>query len=63
MKLYGLRHRLATELVKRGVNFKVIASIMGHSQISTTMLYVTSVGDDTSLLLTEIQKVNQCPVN
>jgi len=58
MRLYGLRHRVATELVRRGVNLKVVASILGHSQISTTMGYVKAVGEDTNLLLSELQKVD-----
>ncbi len=37
--LYGLRHTAASHLIMNGVDIRVIADIMGHRSISTTMKY------------------------
>lgn len=61
IKLYGLRHRFATEAVKAGVNLKLVALFLGHRKLSTTMGYVTAIGEDNELLHSEIQKIPQAP--
>lgn len=38
-RLHDLRHTAATYLLKNGVSLEVTQRILGHSQISTTMLY------------------------
>ncbi len=36
---YVLRHTLATTMVRRGVSFKHVADILGHSSLTTTGIY------------------------
>jgi len=36
---YVLRHTLATTMVRRGVSFKQVADILGHSSLTTTGIY------------------------
>jgi integrase len=57
-KLYGLRHRMATELVKKNVHPRVVASLLGHARTSTQDHYTTTVGEDPRLLLKEIEKLS-----
>jgi integrase len=42
--LYGLRHACATRAVLAGVSFPVIAELMGHARIATTMIYTHLAG-------------------
>ena len=57
LSLYQLRHRFATELIKRGVNLKVVAALLGHASINTTVGYLNAVGDDVEYLHTELAKL------
>lgn len=47
---YTLRHRLATELCRIGVNLKIVAVLMGHRSIQTTMRYTHGIDEDVPLL-------------
>lgn len=38
--LYGLRHRFGTKAVLRGLDFKIVATLMGHQSVRTTERYV-----------------------
>jgi len=51
-RLHDLRHTCATYLLKNGVRLEVVQRIMGHSQISTTMIYAK--------VLDEIMKQEMC---
>jgi integrase/recombinase XerD len=48
-RLYGLRHRFATEAVRRGVNLKTVAELLGHTSTRMTEHYVHVAGDLTHL--------------
>jgi site-specific recombinase XerD len=40
---YSLRHTFGTEYIRRGGNVKDLKLLMGHKDISTTMMYVDAV--------------------
>ena len=40
--LYGIRHHVATQSVLSGVDVKTTGDILGHTNLSTTNLYVHS---------------------
>ncbi len=52
--LYGLRHLCCTQAIIAGVSFPVVAEIMGHARIATTMIY-SHVGQHTGHLQNAIQ--------
>ena len=39
VRVHDLRHSLASHLAEKGVSYTTIASILGHSNISTTLIY------------------------
>lgn len=43
MPFHSLRHTFGTELAASGVSLAVVRDLMGHSDIKTTMRYVTVV--------------------
>jgi len=53
-RLHDLRHTAATYLLKSGVALEVVQRIMGHSQISTTMLYAKVLDD---IMKSEMKKL------
>lgn len=48
--LHGLRHSFATQLALRGASALQLREWLGHSSLSTTLLYVQAAGGDAGLL-------------
>ena len=46
MTPHVLRHTCATELLRRGINLRVIQEALGHKNISTTQIYNHVVNED-----------------
>ncbi|TKJ40651.1 hypothetical protein CEE37_06725 [candidate division LCP-89 bacterium B3_LCP] len=46
LHLHSLRHTVATDLVNQGVPIHQVKDFMGHLKITTTQIYLHSVGDD-----------------
>jgi site-specific recombinase XerD len=40
VNLHSLRHSYATHLLEQGINIVIIKQLLGHAQISTTMIYL-----------------------
>jgi len=43
---HSLRHQFGTELARKGVGARTIQSLLGHSDLATTQLYLDVVGQD-----------------
>lgn len=59
-KLYGLRHKFATDGVKKGLNLKTLATLLGHTTTAMTEHY-THIAGDTAHLLEALKKLTQKP--
>ena len=44
-KFHDLRHTFATRLIEKNIDIVVAKELMGHADISTTMIYVHSDAD------------------
>jgi integrase/recombinase XerD len=44
--VHSFRHYCATQLIKNGVNVRVVQQILGHSDINTTMIYVDTCDEE-----------------
>ena len=40
VSLHALRHTYATNLIEQGVNIVTVKELLGHAQITTTMIYL-----------------------
>ncbi len=56
---YTLRHKFGTDGVKNGLNLKVLATLMGHSQITTTSKHYVHVDNDFDLLREAAERVRR----
>ena len=48
---HSFRQGLLTELGSKGVNIKIMAKFVGHSDVKTTMRYVTPSDEDVMMNL------------
>lgn len=47
IKFHGLRHTFASTLIEKGVDVKTVASILGHSDVGTTLNTYVHPSEDT----------------
>ena len=57
IKFHALRHTYATRLFEEGVQVKTVQSLLGHSDINTTMNIYTHVTNDVKN--DAVEKLNQ----
>jgi len=50
IRLYDLRHTAATLMLAGGVDVRTLQSILGHSNIESTMVYAHLIGDRVKLV-------------
>jgi integrase/recombinase XerD len=48
-----LRHTCATEMMRRGVNLRIVQEALGHKNISTTQIYTHVVNEDVIKAMSE----------
>lgn len=46
MRFHDLRHTVGTQLMKNGENAKVVASLLGHFNIRTTLQFYSHASED-----------------
>ena len=56
---YGLRHRMATEAIRAGVNLLLVAKVMGHATLAMVQHYASTIGEDSGLIISEMGKIPQ----
>lgn len=49
VKPHRFRHTMATNMVRRGAPLHIVQKILGHADISTTMIYVDVQEEDVSI--------------
>lgn len=40
VNLHSLRHSYATHLLEQGINIVTLKELLGHAQVTTTMIYI-----------------------
>lgn len=58
VRLYGVKHTLASNLRAKGVDVETIRQTLGHTNLATTQKYLQNLGDD-SVIRDALEKVRQ----